>query len=57
MDGFFRRHGRHISEVATAVALALAPTQPGIAAGVATLGQGAVSHSALRDAIDRAAAS
>ena len=40
-----------------AVAPALAPTQPGIAAGVATLGQGAVSYSALRDALDRAAAS
>ena len=40
-----------------AIALALAPTEPGIAAGVATLGQGAAPYSALRDALDRAAAS
>ena len=57
VDGFFRTHGRQIREVAMAVAPALAPTQPGIAAGVATLGQGAASYSALRDALDRAAAS
>ena len=56
MDGF-RIHGRQIREVAMAVALALASTQPGIAAGVATLGQGVASHSALRDAFDRVAAS
>ena len=56
MDGF-RRHGRQIREVAMAVAPALASTQPGIAAGVATFGQGAASYSALRDALDRAAAS
>ena len=57
VDGFFRRNGRQIREIAMAVAPAIAPTQPGIAAGVATLGQGAASYSALRDALDRAAAS
>ena len=57
VDGFVRKHGRQIREITMAVASALAPTQPGIAAGVATFGQGAASYRALRDAIDRAAAS
>lgn len=56
VDGFFRKHGRQIREIAMAVAPAIAPTQPGIAAGVATFGQGAASYSSLRDALDRAAA-
>ena len=56
VDGFFRKHGRQIREIAMAVAPAIAPTQPGIAAGIATVGQGAASYSALRDALDRAAA-
>ena len=56
VDGFPRKHGRQIREIAMAVAPAIAPTQPGIAAGVATFGQGAASYSSLRDALDRAAA-
>ena len=39
-----------------ALAPAIAPTQPGIAAGIATVGQGAASYSDVRDALDRAAA-
>ena len=46
----------NIREIAMAVAPAIAPTQPGIAAGVATFGQGAASYSSLRDALDKAAA-
>ena len=50
------KHGRQKREVAMAIAPALAPMQPGIAAGVATLGQGAASYNAFRDALGRAAA-
>ena len=57
VDGFFRRHGKQIREVAMALAPAIAPSQPGLAAGIATVGQGAASYSQLRDALDRAATS
>ena len=37
------------------IAPLLAPENPALAAGIATLGQGAASYSSLRDQLDRAA--
>ena len=54
VDNFMRANGNRIRDVAAAVAPLLAPENPALAAGVATLGQGAASYGQLRDALDRA---
>ena len=53
VDNFMRHHGSRIRDVAAAVAPLLAPENPALAAGVATIGQGAASYGQLRDALDR----
>ena len=53
LDNFFRHRGSQIRDVAAIVAPLLAAEAPALAAGVATVGQGAASYSALRDALDK----
>ena len=47
VDNFFRANGNMIRDIAATVASLLAEN-PALAAGVAVLGQGAASYSALR---------
>ena len=47
VDNFFRANGNMIRDIAATVAPLLA-ANPALAAGVAVLGQGAASYSALR---------
>ena len=48
IDNFFRANGNRIRDVAATIAPLLAEN-PALAAGVAVVGQGAASYSALRD--------
>ena len=54
VDKFVRTNSDAIRNVSRAIAPLLAPEAPGVAAAVATIGQGAASYSQLRDALDRA---
>ena len=54
VDNFMRANGNRIRDVAATIAPLLAPENPALAAGVATIGQGAASYGQLRDALDRA---
>ena len=49
VDNFFRANGNKIRDIAATVAPLLASENPALAAGVAVVGQGAASYSALRD--------
>ena len=49
VDNFFRANGNNIRDIAATVAPLLAAENPALAAGVAVVGQGAASYSALRD--------
>ena len=49
VDNFFRANGNKIRDIAATVAPLLAAESPALAAGVAVVGQGAASYSALRD--------
>ena len=55
IDSFMRHNGNNIRAISQAIAPLLAPEAPALAAGIATLGQGATSYSPLRDQLDRAA--
>ena len=48
LDNFFRANGNRIRDVAATIAPLLVEN-PALAAGVAVVGQGAASYSALRD--------
>ena len=48
VDNFFRANGNRIRDIAATVAPLLVEN-PALAAGVAVIGQGAASYSALRD--------
>ena len=48
IDNFFRANGNRIRDIAATVAPLLAEN-PALAEGVAVVGQGAASYSALRD--------
>ena len=48
IDNFFRANGNKIRDIAATIAPLLAEN-PALAAGVAVVGQGAASYSALRD--------
>ena len=48
IDNFFRANGNRIRDIAATIAPLLAEN-PALAAGVAVVGQGAASYSALRD--------
>ena len=48
VDNFFRANGNKIRDIAATVAPLLVES-PALAAGVAVIGQGAASYSALRD--------
>ena len=54
VDNFMRANGNRIRDVAATIAPRLAAENPALAAGVATIGQGAASYGQLRDALDRA---
>ena len=54
IDNFVRRYSGAIRNFSQTLAPMLAPENPALAAGVATLGQGAAAYSQLRDALDRA---
>ena len=54
VDNFMRANGNRIRDVAATIAPLLAPENPALAAGVATIGQGAASYGQLRGALDRA---
>ena len=55
VDSFMRHNGNAIRTLSMQIAPLLAPENPALAAGIATLGQGAASYSSLRDQLDRAA--
>ena len=49
VDNFFRANGNRIRDIAATIAPLLAPENLALVAGVAVVGQGAASYSALRD--------
>ena len=49
IDNFFKANGNRIRDIAATIAPLLAPENPALATGVAAVGQGAASYSALRD--------
>ena len=54
LDNFFRANGTKIRDVAMMVAPLLAPENPALASAVGVVGQGAASHSQLRDRLGQA---
>ena len=55
IESFVRHNGNNIRTLSMQIAPLLAPENPALAAGIATLGRGATSYSSLRDSLDRAA--
>ena len=54
LDYFVRNNSSQIRSFSQALAPMLAPENPALAAGVATIGAGAQAYSQLRDSLDRA---
>ena len=55
IDVLMRHNGNNLRAISQAIAPLIAPENPALAAGIATLGQGAASYSSLRNQLDRAA--
>ena len=55
VDNFVRKNSGTIRRFSQTLAPMLAPENPALAAGVATIGAGAHAYSQLRDSLDRAA--